>query len=64
MWISHDDHSSYMAVGIFGQWIYLDPVAQVVIAKQSSLKDADTDENAYDSYHAMSAIATALSHKY
>lgn len=56
-WISHDENKSYMAIGIHGQWIYIDPTADVVIVKQSTLKEADTDENAHNAYKAMSAIA-------
>ena len=29
-------HGSFCAIGIHGQWIYVDPAAEVVIAKQSS----------------------------
>ena len=32
-----DDHGAVCAIGIHGQWIYVDPVTAVVIAKQSSL---------------------------
>ncbi|MDM0045869.1 serine hydrolase [Variovorax dokdonensis] len=35
-WISHDDHGAYMARGVHGQAIYIDPKAQVVIARFAS----------------------------
>lgn len=59
-WITHDEHGAYMAIGIYGQWIYIDPKAQMVMVKQSALKEADTDENAHNAYEAMSAIAHYL----
>ena len=31
-WISHDDHGAFMARGIHGQAIYIDPKAEMVIA--------------------------------
>lgn len=35
-WLTGDDHDSFYGVGIFGQYLWLDPVADVVIAKFSS----------------------------
>ena len=35
-WISHDDHGVFMARGIHGQAIYVDPTAEMVIARFSS----------------------------
>ncbi|MGJ7511540.1 serine hydrolase domain-containing protein [Variovorax sp. GT1P44] len=35
-WISHDEHRSFMARGIHGQCIYVDPVAEMVIARTAS----------------------------
>jgi CubicO group peptidase (beta-lactamase class C family) len=35
-WVSHDDHGVYMARGIHGQAIYIDPMAQMVIARFAS----------------------------
>ena len=35
-WISHDDHGMYEARGVFGQLIYIDPKAQMVIARFAS----------------------------
>lgn len=35
-WISHDDHGAYMARGIHGQAIYIDPKAEMVIARFAS----------------------------
>lgn len=35
-WVSHDDHGLYMARGIHGQAIYIDPKAEMVIARFAS----------------------------
>jgi CubicO group peptidase (beta-lactamase class C family) len=35
-WISHDDHGAFMARGIHGQAIYIDPKAGMVIARYAS----------------------------
>jgi CubicO group peptidase (beta-lactamase class C family) len=41
-WISHDDHGVFMARGIHGQAIYVDPQAEMVIARFSSHPVAST----------------------
>jgi CubicO group peptidase (beta-lactamase class C family) len=35
-WVSHDDHGAYAARGIHGQAIYVDPAAEMVIARFGS----------------------------
>lgn len=35
-WVTHNDHGAYMALGIHGQGIYIDPKAQMVIARYAS----------------------------
>ena len=35
-WVSHDDHGTFMARGIHGQAIYIDPAAEMVIARFAS----------------------------
>jgi CubicO group peptidase (beta-lactamase class C family) len=35
-WLTHDDHGSYLARGIHGQVIYVDPAAEMVIARFAS----------------------------
>ena len=35
-WIAHDDHGAFMARGIHGQAIYIDPKAEMVIARFAS----------------------------
>ena len=35
-WVSHDDHGAFMARGIHGQAIYIDPKAEMVVARFAS----------------------------
>ena len=35
-WVTHDDHGTYLARGIHGQVIYIDPAAEMVIARFAS----------------------------
>jgi CubicO group peptidase (beta-lactamase class C family) len=35
-WVSHDDHGAFMARGVHGQAIYIDPKAEMVIARFAS----------------------------
>lgn len=39
-WISHDDHGAYMARGVHGQGLYIDPKAEMVIARFGSSPQA------------------------
>ena len=39
-WVSNDDHGTYAARGVHGQTIYIDPKAQVVIARFASAPQA------------------------
>ncbi|WP_426505341.1 serine hydrolase domain-containing protein [Serratia proteamaculans] len=43
-WMRNNDHGAYTAIGIYGQWLYIDPKSQVVIVKQSSLPLPDNAE--------------------
>jgi hypothetical protein len=53
-------NGAYCAIGIHGQWIYIDPTAEMVIAKQSS-QPLPVDEGMdYLLLAAFHAIATAL----
>jgi CubicO group peptidase (beta-lactamase class C family) len=44
-WITGDSHGAFYGVGIHGQYVWMDPAADVVIAKLSSLPDADDTDN-------------------
>jgi CubicO group peptidase (beta-lactamase class C family) len=35
-WVSHNEHGAIMARGIYGQAIYVDPKAEMVIARFAS----------------------------
>ncbi len=39
-WVTGNDHNAYFCVGIHGQYVYIDPTADVVIVKLSSLPRA------------------------
>lgn len=56
-WIAGDSHESFYGVGIFGQYLWLDPVADVVIAKFSAEDSPVADSP--ESVHALAAIARA-----
>ena len=55
-WISHNEHKAYMARGIHGQAIYIDPKAQMVIARFASHPVAGNvtfDPTSLPAYHAL-----------
>jgi CubicO group peptidase (beta-lactamase class C family) len=57
-WITGDDHGCFYGVGIYGQYLWMDPVSDVVVAKHSSLPVADSD----DEWRSHVAFFTRLSH--
>lgn len=55
-WVSHDDHGAYTARGIHGQAIYLDPAAEMVIARFASHPlgaNANLDPTSLPAYRAL-----------
>lgn len=55
-WVSHNSHGAYMARGIHGQAIYIDPTAEMVIARYASHHIAGNmgiDPNSLPGYHAI-----------
>ncbi len=42
-WISGDSHGCFYGIGIYGQYVWMDPASDVVVAKVSSLPAADDD---------------------
>jgi hypothetical protein len=44
-WVTGDDHGCFYGVGIYGQYVWMDPVSDVVLAKLSSLPEADSDSD-------------------
>jgi CubicO group peptidase (beta-lactamase class C family) len=59
-WVSHNDHGVYMARGIHGQSIYVDPKAEVVIARYASHHAAGNVNNDPVTLPAFAAVAAAL----
>jgi len=59
-WVSHNEHGAYMARGVHGQALYVDPTAQVVIARFSSHPTASNGANDPTSLPAYHAVARHL----
>jgi len=59
-WISHDAHGAYMARGVHGQALYVDPAARVVIARFSSHPVAANSANDPTTLPAFDAVARHL----
>ncbi|WP_214318614.1 serine hydrolase domain-containing protein [Nonomuraea sediminis] len=57
-WVPGDDHGSFYGVGIFGQYLWLDPVADVLVAKFSA-EDAPVADDSRE-IQALSAIARTI----
>jgi CubicO group peptidase (beta-lactamase class C family) len=55
-----EDPDVIMGIGIHGQMLYVDRPRNVVIAKQSSWPNPDSEEMHLDAFHACQAIARAL----
>ena len=56
-WNTHNKHNAFTAWGVHGQFVYIDPTANVVIVKQSSLPKAMVDfasNNDFLFFHALS----------
>jgi CubicO group peptidase (beta-lactamase class C family) len=55
-WVSHNEHGAYMARGIHGQAIYIDPAAEMVIARFAShplAGNVNLDPTSLPAYHAV-----------
>jgi CubicO group peptidase (beta-lactamase class C family) len=59
-WVSHDDHGTFMARGIHGQAVYIDPKAEMVIARFASNPRAGNAANDPTSLPAYRAMADRL----
>jgi len=59
-WSTRGPRDAWFAVGIFGQWLWLDPTSDVVIAKLSSLDAAYDPADAIEAIHALDAISRSL----
>jgi len=55
-WITHNDHGAFAARGVHGQTVYIDPAANMVIARFAShpvAKNAIIDPTSLPAYHAV-----------
>lgn len=59
-WTFATPHKPVSAIGVFGQFIYIDPVAEVVIVKQSSHPQAESEANEVNGPLLWHAIAAHL----
>ena len=59
-WISGNDHGAFFCVGIHGQYVYIDPKADMVIVKFSSLPKAIVEFAEENTLLGFDAIAKSL----
>jgi CubicO group peptidase (beta-lactamase class C family) len=59
-WVTHNAHGAYMARGVHGQGIYIDPKAEMVIARYASHPVAGNAANDPVTLPAYMALARAL----
>lgn len=59
-WVTHNDHGAYMARGIYGQSIYVDPKAEMVIVRYASHPMAGNAANDPVTLPAFMAMAKEL----
>jgi len=59
-WLTGDETSPFFGVGIYGQFVWIDPAAGVVIVKLSSLPKALDPAITRDHHRAFAAVAAAV----
>ncbi|WP_446678000.1 serine hydrolase domain-containing protein [Stutzerimonas kunmingensis] len=59
-WVSHNEHDAFMARGVHGQALYIDPLAEMVIARFASHPVASNAANDPTSLPAFEAVAKHL----
>jgi CubicO group peptidase (beta-lactamase class C family) len=57
-WIPEDPQGDFTAIGVWGQYIYVDPTRNIVIVKTSA--DPEFDDNDHETVAALRAIARAV----
>jgi len=57
-WIPEDPQGDFTAIGVWGQYVYVDPAREVVIVKTSA--DPEFDDNDHETIAAFRAIACAV----
>ena len=61
-WVSHNEHGAYSARGVHGQLIYVDPKAEMVIARYASFPlaaNSNLDPTSLPAYHALAKYLIA-----
>lgn len=61
-WVTHNEHGAYAARGVHGQTIYIDPKAEMVIARYAShpvAGNAANDPTSLPAYHALAKLLLA-----
>ncbi len=48
-WVPEGDQGEFMAIGVYGQWIYVNPQKQVIIVKTNA--DPDFMSKGYEQKH-------------
>jgi CubicO group peptidase (beta-lactamase class C family) len=59
-WMTGNERGTYFAIGVYGQCLWIDPTAGVVIAKFSSWPDAVDVEKGRDTFRMFEAIAARI----
>ncbi len=59
-WVTHNENGAFTAIGIYGQWCYIDPAARMVIAKHSSFTAARGRPLDSDTVYALQAMGDHL----
>ena len=64
-WIPEGDEGEFLAIGVYGQFIYVNPTRRVVIAKNSAYANytIDGERMEYESIEAFRAIAQHVGEK-
>lgn len=62
-WVTHNEHGAFMARGVHGQSLYIDPAAEMVIARYASHPEAGNAANDPTSLPAYHALAKFLMSK-
>lgn len=59
-WTFNNPHKAVSAIGVYGQFIYIDPKAEMVVVKQSSHPEAEGQSNEVDGPQIWHQIAEYL----
>ncbi|GAM78168.1 hypothetical protein JCM19241_4873 [Vibrio ishigakensis] len=55
-----NENNAYTALGIFGQWIYVDPTENVVVVRQASAEKSVVDSYDHEMVSAINEIVRQL----